>query len=68
MSEFEYSSLVTSARALADVFDLTDRISFLAGALGSVTIPVGDAYYFFEPSGISVGIDPTRRSGSRWLS
>jgi len=47
----KYSSLVTSARALADVFDLTDRISFLAGALGSVTIPVGDAYYFFNPFG-----------------
>ena len=47
----KYSSLVTSARALADLFDLTDRVSFLAGALGSATTPVGDAYYFFNPFG-----------------
>jgi predicted RNA methylase len=47
----KYSSLVTSARALADLFDFTDRVSFVAGALGSVTAPVGDAYYFFNPFG-----------------
>lgn len=47
----QYSSLVTSARALTDLFDLMDRVSFVAGALGSVTAPVGDAYYFFNPFG-----------------
>jgi hypothetical protein len=47
----KYSSLVASARTLADLFDLTDRVSFIAGALGSVTAPVGDAYYFFNPFG-----------------
>lgn len=46
-----YSSLVTSARALADLFDLNDRVSFVAGALGAVPTPVGDAYYFFNPFG-----------------
>ena len=43
------SSLVTSAGALADLFDLSDRVSFVAGALGAVPTPVGDAYYFFNP-------------------
>lgn len=47
----KYPSLVTSARALADLFDLTDRVSFLAGALGSPATPAGDAYYFFNPFG-----------------
>ena len=37
--------------ALADLFDLSDRVSFVAGALGAVTTPVGDAYYFFNPFG-----------------
>ena len=47
----QYSSLVTSAVALADLFDLNDRVSFVAGALGAVPTPVGDAYYFFNPFG-----------------
>src|SRR6476646_609602 len=46
-----YSSLLTSACALADLFDLNDQVSFVAGALGLVTTPVGDAYYFFNPFG-----------------
>jgi hypothetical protein len=37
----QYSSLVTSGRALVDLFDLNDRISFVAGALGGVPTPVG---------------------------
>jgi hypothetical protein len=56
----KYSSLVTSARALADLFDLTDRVSFLAGALGSATTPVGDAYYFSTRS-VTIGLGPTIR-------
>ena len=47
----QYSSLVTSAVELADLFDLHDRVSFVAGALGAVPTPVGDAYYFFNPFG-----------------
>ncbi len=46
-----YPSLVTSAGALADLFDLNDRVSFVAGTLGAVPTPVGDAYYFFNPFG-----------------
>ncbi len=46
-----YSSLVTSAVALAELFDLNDRVSFVAGTLGAVPTPVGDAYYFFNPFG-----------------
>ena len=45
----QYSSLVTSAVALADLFDLNDRVSFVAGALGAVPTPVGDAYLLFQP-------------------
>jgi hypothetical protein len=47
----QFSSLVTSAVALVDLFDLNDRVRFVAGALGAVPIPVGDAYYFFNPFG-----------------
>jgi hypothetical protein len=46
-----YPSLVTSAGALADLFDLNDRVGFIAGTLGAVPTPVGDAYYFFNPFG-----------------
>lgn len=46
-----YTSLVTSAAALADLFDLNDRVSFVAGALGAVPTPLGEAYYFFNPFG-----------------
>ena len=45
----QYSSLVRSAVALVDLFDLSDRVSFVAGDLQAVTAPVGDAYYFFNP-------------------
>ena len=47
----QYSSLVTSAVALADLFDVNDRVRFVAGALGAVPTPMGDAYYFFNPFG-----------------
>jgi hypothetical protein len=47
----QYSSLVTSARALVDLFDLNDRVTFVAGAVGAAPTPVGDAYYFFNPFG-----------------
>jgi predicted RNA methylase len=47
----QYSSLVTSARVLADLFNVNDRVSFVHGSLGAVPTPVGDAYYFFNPFG-----------------
>jgi hypothetical protein len=46
-----YSSLVIFARALADLFDVNDRVSFVAGSLGAGPTPVADAYYFFNPFG-----------------
>jgi hypothetical protein len=43
------ASLVASAAALADLFDVRERVSFVTGALGAVTVPGADAYYFFNP-------------------
>jgi hypothetical protein len=61
----QYSSLVTSAVALVDLFDLNDRVSFVAGALGAVPTPVGDAYYFFNPFGdYWLGADYPRKAGA----
>lgn len=44
-------SLVATARALARVFDLHDRVSFVEGALGAVTTPSAEAYYLYNPFG-----------------
>jgi len=68
----QYSLLVRSAVALVDLFDLSDRVSFVAGDLRAVTAPVGDAYYFFNPFGeYWLGADyPTAADadvmGTRW--
>jgi hypothetical protein len=43
--------LVDSARRLAHLFDVDDRVRFVRGALRAVPIPVGDAYYLFNPFG-----------------
>jgi hypothetical protein len=43
--------LVDSARALARLFDVNDRVRFVRGALGAVPAPVADAYYLFNPFG-----------------
>jgi hypothetical protein len=57
---------------VVDLFDLSDRVSFVAGNLRAVTAPVGDAYYFFNPSGeYWLGADyPTDAdadvTGTRW--
>ena len=56
----KYPSLVTSARALADLFDLTDRVSFLAGALGSPATPAVTRTTFSTRS-VSIGLGPTIR-------
>ena len=42
-------SRVASARTLARLFGVDDRVRFVSGALGQVPTPVGDAYYFFNP-------------------
>jgi predicted RNA methylase len=43
--------LVDSARALARLFDVDDRVRFVEGALGSMATPVADAYYLYNPFG-----------------
>jgi hypothetical protein len=45
------ASLVTSARGLAEIFDVGDRVTFVHGDVGAVATPVGDAYYLFNPFG-----------------
>jgi SAM-dependent methyltransferase len=42
-------SRIASARTLARLFGVDDRVSFVYGALGQAPTPVGDAYYFFNP-------------------
>jgi SAM-dependent methyltransferase len=42
-------SLVASARALATVFDVRDRVSFVQGAVGTMATPNADAYYLYNP-------------------
>jgi SAM-dependent methyltransferase len=43
--------LVESARSLARLFDLTDRVQFVHGSLGDVPAPAAEAYYFYNPFG-----------------
>ena len=63
----QHSSLVASARALADLFDLNDRVSFVIGALGAAPTPVGDAYYFFNPFGdYRLGADHPLEAGAEF--
>jgi SAM-dependent methyltransferase len=45
------SSLVASARALANVFGVSGRVRFVHGALGVAPTPFADAYYLFNPFG-----------------
>jgi len=42
-------SRVASARTLARLFGVDDRVRFVRGALGQAPTPAGDAYYFFNP-------------------
>ena len=44
-------SLVASARSLAMVFDVRDRVSFVHGALGVMATPSAEAYYLYNPFG-----------------
>lgn len=43
--------LVAAARALAELFEVGDRVRFVEGALGEAEVPVADAYYLFNPFG-----------------
>lgn len=41
--------LVAAARNLAQLFRVDDRVRFIAGAVGEVSPPIADAYYFYNP-------------------
>ncbi len=59
--------LVRSARALARLFDVNDRVRFVEGALGVVPTPIADAYYFFNPFGdYSFGFGHFEEMGGRY--
>ena len=45
------ASLVASARGLAEIFRVDDRVTFVNGRCGATTTPKGNAYYFFNPFG-----------------
>ena len=45
------ASLVDTARALATLFDVADRVTFLKGDFGALPTPVADAYYLYNPFG-----------------
>jgi predicted RNA methylase len=45
------SRLVASARTLARVFGVDDRVSFIEGAFGDIATPIADAYYLYNPFG-----------------
>jgi hypothetical protein len=56
--------LVQSARALAHLFDMNDRVRFVDGALGTVPTPIAEAYYFFNPFGnYSFGVERLTNMG-----
>lgn len=42
---------VAVARALAELFGVSDRVHFVSGALDSGVLPVADAYYLYNPFG-----------------
>jgi SAM-dependent methyltransferase len=48
------SRLIDSARALAHVFGVGDRVSFVNARLGEGPLPVADAYYLYNPFGENV--------------
>lgn len=43
------ASLVGSARELADLFEVHDRVTFVHGTCAAETTPMGEAYYLFNP-------------------
>jgi len=45
------ATLVQAARALAGVFDVSERVTFLKADVGLVPPPLADAYYLYNPFG-----------------
>lgn len=45
------SRLAASARTLARVFEVDNRVSFVEGAFSDIATPVADAYYLYNPFG-----------------
>jgi SAM-dependent methyltransferase len=45
------AGLVASARELAETFGVDNRVTFIHGSCGVAPMPVGDAYYLFNPFG-----------------
>lgn len=43
--------LVASARVLAELFEVQDRVHFIEGTVGELALPVPEAYYLFNPFG-----------------
>jgi predicted RNA methylase len=43
--------LVASARGLAQIFDVEDRVRFVQGTLGQCSLPEANAYYLYNPFG-----------------
>src|SRR5882724_2372654 len=41
--------LVSAARGLADVFEVSERVFFLRATFGECSVPQADAYYMFNP-------------------
>ena len=59
--------LIQSARALAHLFDMNDRVRFVDGALGTVPTPIAEAYYFFNPFGnYSFGVERLANMGDEF--
>jgi SAM-dependent methyltransferase len=51
--------LVKSARELARLFDVNNRVRFVLGSFAEVPMPAADAFYFFNPFGdYSIGLHP----------
>jgi SAM-dependent methyltransferase len=44
-------SLVGSARALARVFGVNGRVTFVHGVFGAIATPIADVYYLYNPFG-----------------
>ncbi len=43
--------LVASARVLAELFDVQERVQFVEGTVGDLALPPPEAYYLFNPFG-----------------
>lgn len=62
------ADLVEAASSLSKVFGVEERVSFVRGKLGEVTLDDFDAYYFFNPFGENLLEARARLDGSVELS